>query len=222
MLVFTISCKKDKDTDLVTTQTIHGQVYNLCTDSGLENVTVNLNINNSGGSSSLNTISNSNGDFSFSNVQINSNSKYTYNLEVASVSGIGGASYAINGANIEIDKESLNQFFSLKVAPHANNWRLYLPASITAAIYNDTFTLTLQQKTLHKNDPSITTYSLTEVIAPCPPPPAPINFIDNMGNYWMGWWETKLDKTSNGIHTIKIDSFYVGWSTVGVDTLPWQ
>ena len=62
--------------------------------------------------------------------------------------------------------------------------------------------------------------NLLKLIAPYIPPPS--NFIDNIGNHCMGWWHTTLDKTKNGIHTIKTDSFYVGWGATVTDTIPWQ
>jgi len=67
VIVFLGSCKKDKDE--VSSQTIHGQVYNLCTDSGMANITVYLQQN---GSNIAQTNSGANGNFSFSNVQIHS------------------------------------------------------------------------------------------------------------------------------------------------------
>ncbi len=196
-ILFAASCKKDKDTDAdtVTTQTIHGQVYNLCTDSGLANVTVFLNINNSaGGGSTMQTVSGANGMFSFANVQIHSNNDYTYDLEVQSNTA-GGYQPDINGNVVGIDKSKISQTWLINVLPIADYWRLYFPSSITAAIYSDTFTLVIQQNIFHKNVPN-GNYKITELICPCTPPPPPINFLDNVSGYWMGWWHTTLDKNS--------------------------
>jgi len=227
-LALASSCKKDSSSnDTVTTQTIHGQVYNLCTDSGLANCTVFLNINNStGGGSTLQTISGANGMFSFANVQIHSNSDYTYDLEVQDNTA-GGYQPDIDGNDVGIDKSKISQTWMIPVIPIADYWRLYFPSSITSAIYSDTFTLVLQQNILHKNVPSIN-YSMTLAVCPCPTPTptawAPINNIGNISGYWMGMWYSTLNKTHNGVHTITRDSFYIPWVPPHLsiaDTIPW-
>ena len=220
--LFTLSCKKDGANDTITNQTIHGQVYNLCTDSGLANVTVFLNINNSnGGRSTLQTVSGANGMFSFANVQIHSNSDYSYNLEVQDNSIGGGNILAIDGTEVGINKGNLNQSYGLNVIPHCKVWHIYLPAG-TNITSNDTFALTLQQNIYHKNVIGTgTNWQLIDHFPPAPQPPYPANYIDITYNYWMGWWHTTLDKTKNGLHIIKTDSFYVGWGATVTDTIPW-
>lgn len=112
-------------------------------------------------------------------------------------------------------RNNLNQSLTLNVVPHAGNIRLFFPngTNLTA---NDTFVLTIQQPVLHQN----TSYSNWQLIWPYPPPP-PTNFLGNIGNYWMGWWITTLNKTHNGVHTVTTYSFYVGWWNNVTDTIPW-
>ncbi|HEX7413458.1 MAG TPA: hypothetical protein VF411_05380 [Bacteroidia bacterium] len=215
---FISNCKKDSSNDTITTQTIHGQVYNLCTDSGLANVTVYLYTNGLGSGNYISTVSGANGNFTFGNVQIHSSSDYSYSLNIPSVSGIGGGTQpAIDGSAIAINKSNLNQSFILNVVPHASNMRLYFPNG-THLTANDTFVLTIQQNTFHTNSPT----SNWEFIWPYPPPP-PTNFLGNIGNYPMGWWHTTLNKTHNGVHTVSTYSFYVGWWIAWgtADTIPW-
>ena len=163
-ILFATCCKKDKDT--VTTATIHGQVYNMCTDSGLVNCTVFLNQN---GSTIAQMQSGAGGNVTFSNVQIHSSSSYTYDLEVQSNTA-GGYKPDIDGNVVGIDKSKISQTLAIDVLPIADYWRLYFPSSITTAIYSDTFTLVIQQNIFHKNMPN-GNYKITELICPCTPPP---------------------------------------------------
>jgi len=162
VVVFLGACKKDSDT--ITSQTIHGQVYNLCNDSGMANITVYLQQN---GNNIAQLNSDANGNFSFSNVQVHSSNDYTYGFYIPSKSGIAGVGVGFDGVSVDIVKSSINSPFILSVVPHTKDWYLYFPASISPSIYNDTFTLVIQQNTYHKNMPN-GVYSLTLAIAPCP------------------------------------------------------
>ena len=219
-----ISCKKDSSssTDSIIAQSIHGQVYNFCTDSGLANVTVFLNINNSanGGTTiQTKTVSGTNGNFTF-NVPVHSSNDYTYELKIPSVSGIGGGTQpAIDGCDGDIIKSNINNIQKLCVVPHSGDITLFFPGNVNYTP-NDTFLLTIQQNILHKNVPSAV-YSLTISIGPYPAPAPPINALCNIGSYWMGLWHTTLNRTTNGVHIIKTDSFYVCWWKTVTDTIPW-
>ena len=162
------SCKKDSDTDKVTTQTIHGQVYNLCTDSGLANVTVYLKIQGPS-PSSLQTVSGTNGNFTF-NVPVHSSDDYTYELYIPSLSGIGGGpEVGFDGCDGYVIKSNVNQSQLLCVVPHAKNWNIYLPYNAHFTT-NDTISLIIQQNTFHKNVPN-GVYQLIEINCPLYPPP---------------------------------------------------
>ena len=84
-LIFFASCKKDKD--MVTTHKVKGMVFNNCTDSGLANVTVYLNISDGKNINTVQTISDALGNFTFDNVQIHSASNYKYAIYIPSKSG---------------------------------------------------------------------------------------------------------------------------------------
>lgn len=213
------SCKKDAANDTITTQTIHGQVYNLCTDSGLVNCTVFLNINNSAsGGSTLQTVSGTNGMFSFANVQIHSSSDYTYDLEVQDNPLACCGKPGIDGAGVGINKSNLTQTYVLNVTPHFNSWNLYFPNTLFTA--SDTFVMTYQQNTYHKNVTGA--YTNWQLVDNCPCPiTTPTHKSAGFDNYWMGWWQVTYNKTTNGVHTIKTDSFYVGWGATVIDTIPW-
>ena len=213
LLVFTISCKKDSDTDKVTTQTIHWQVYNLCTDSGMTNIAVSLQEN---GNTIGQIISGTNGSFSFNNIQIHSSNSYTYQLYIPSESGIGGGG-GIDAGYYTADKDKLNSPLILDVIPHSNQIILYYPANTHLSL-NDTFILSVQQNIYHKNIPN---GNFKVIAGNCPNYPPSTNFIGNIDNYWMGWWQVTLDKTKNGVHIIKTDSFYIGYKATVTDTIPW-
>lgn len=213
-VVLASSCKKDAANDTITTQTIHGQVYNLCTDSGLLNCTVFLQQN---GSTIAQMNSGATGNFTFSNVQIHSSKDYSYELTIPSISGIGGGG-GINGNNITIDKSKIGQTQVLYVEPSFNNWMLYFPAHSNITI-SDTFILTLQQNIYRTNVPN-GTYQIVAGNSPTYPLNSS-NFIGNVGPYWMGWWQATLNRTVNGTHIIKKDSFYLGWNVNVTDTIPW-
>jgi hypothetical protein len=214
LILFSVySCKKDT----ITNYSVNGQVYNLSTDSGITNVTVFLNMYSSSGNSSLSTTSGANGNFSFNNVPVHSNSDYTYSLNIPSNSA-GGYKPAIDGSTINIDKSKINQKQILNVVPRTASWKLHFPAGTHIAI-TDTFKLTIQQNIVHANLPSWN-YKLIEGDCPTYPPPTS-NYIDNVGSYWMGRWYSRLDRTQNGLHIIKTDSFYIGWGAYQTDTIPW-
>jgi hypothetical protein len=217
-ILFAISCKKDKDTDTVTTQIIHGQVYNLCTDSGLVNCTVFLIEN---GSTLAQMSSGVNGNFTFSNVQIHSSSSYSYSLKTIDNPDGGNGLPPISGDATNLDKGNLNQIYKLQVIPLVLQWFLYYPkGTVVSYTSNDTLLLTLHQKIFHKNFPS-GNYLLTLGNAPTYTSSSTSNFIGDLSFEWMGWWYSTLSKTKNGVHTVKTDSFYVGWNKNVTDTIPW-
>jgi len=119
---------------------------------------------------------------------------------------------------MSIIKSNINQNQMLEVVPRIQNMYLYFPAN-TALTINDTFTLVLQQNIFHKNVPN-GVYQIVAGDSPTYPPPHN-NFIGSIGSYPMGRWKVILDKTKNGVHIIKTDSFYVSWGATVTDTIPW-
>ena len=218
-VLFAIACKKDngKDTDVVSTQNIHGQVFNLCTDSGLVNCTVFLKEN---GNTIAQLNSGTGGNFTFNSVQIHSSSSYSYAVETIDNPDGGGGLPAISGGIASINKENLSQMYVLKVIPIVIQWFLYFPNG-TVDPCTDTVLLTLQQKVFHKNYPS-GNYFLTLRNSPTFTYTGSSNYIGDPAPYWMGWWYSTLTRTKNGIKTIKADSFYLPWVNTVTDTIPWQ
>ena len=220
IILSVLSCKKlEQSQDVISTHTIHGQVYNLCTDSGLAGVTVLLNINDkNGGGLTLTAISGTNGIFSFSNVQIHSGSDYTYVLEVVSDDG-AGYKPGISGTQQVISIGNSSIPIILDVFASFKTCKLYFPHS-TQINTQDTFLLTLSQPIFHKNSPQ-GNYSLVSGSGPSGYSLPSGGYYGEIGPYWMGWWHSSLDRTINGVHTIKTDSFYVGWGASVTDTIPW-
>jgi hypothetical protein len=213
--ILLICCKK-KNSDTLSTHNIHGQVYNLCTNKGLANVTVFLN--SSGPSnSSFSVVSDVNGNFNFSNIQIHSSDEYTYSLFIPSKSGIGnGPEIGFDGIDAVLNKSSLDQNQICRVAPHFKNWNLYFPNTLFTS--SDTFVLTMQQNIIHFNSPNSNFRSIDS--CPCPIT-TPTHLAGGLNNYWMGWWHVTLNKTKNSVHIINTDSFFVDWGATKTDTIPW-
>ena len=213
-LLLSASCKKEQD--MVTTQALHGQVYNMCTDSGLVNCTVFLKLN---GSNIAQMQSGASGNFTFSNVQIHSSSSYTYALATIDNPDGGGGLPAIAGASSTIDKGNQNISYLLNVVPVVIQCFLYFPKG-TIDPCTDTVLLMVQQKVFHKNIPS-GIYLQTLRNSPTYTYTGSSNYIGDGAPTWMGWWYSTLSKTKNGVHTEKTDSFYLGWNNTITDTIPW-
>ena len=214
-LLLSASCKKEQD--MVTTQALHGQVYNMCTDSGLVNCTVFLKLN---GSNIAQMQSGASGNFTFNNVQIHSSSSYTYALATIDNPDGGGGLPPIWGASVAIEKGNSNRPYILQVIPETLQWYLYFPSGVSV-VSTDTIFLSLQQKVFHKNLPNgvyvsslynCPTYTFSGIHN---------NYISDESFSWMGWWFSTLIKTKNGITTNKTDSFYVPWNASSTDTIPW-
>jgi hypothetical protein len=212
-LLTTFACKK-KDT--VSNHTVSGQVYNLCTDSGMANITVYVREN---GGVIAQTISSANGNFVLNNMPVHSNTDYKYEVYIPSVNGAGtGPEIGIDGFYLILDKTKMEPSVVCNVVPHLKAWNLYFPFGTTLTVA-DTFTLVLQQNVFHKNNSSG-----KNVITVCNSPtivPPSSNYIGSINDYPMGWWYSTLGKIKNGTHTITTDSFYVGYGVIKTDTIPW-
>ena len=215
IVIFT-RCKKETDT--ITTATLHGQVYNMCTDSGLVNCTVFLKQN---GNTLAQMQSGAGGNFSFSNVQIHSSSSYSYALATIDNPDGAGTLPPIAGGVAAINKSNLGQNYVLQVIPITLQWWLYFPAgTVVSSTVNDTLLLILQQKIFRKNFPS-GNYLITLQNSPTYTFSGTGNYIGDLSFEWMGWWYSTRTKTKNGITTTKTDSFYVPWNASSTDTIPW-
>ncbi len=164
--------------------------------------------------------SGANGNFTFSNVQIHSSSSYAYALQTIDNPDGGHGEPPISGDAISLDKEDLNKIYKLQVVPLVLQWYLYFPSG-TVLSTGDTILLTLRQKIFQKNFPS-GNYLLTLCNSPTYTFVTTNNYIGDLSFEWMGWWYSTLSKTKNGVHSLKTDSFYVGWNVNVTDTIPWQ
>lgn len=218
-LLIGLSCKKDKK-DETTTTTINGRVLNLCTNQTMANIAISFISKGPSGSSSVQTYSDSNGNFTFSNVQINFSDDYKYSVYIESKSGIGsGPEVGFDGVEVYVDKSDLGHYFNLGVAPHFKLWYFYFPTG-TNISPSDTITLTIEQKVMKANRPS-SIYQLPLLDSPTYPATISNNSLGHIGNYWMGWWHSTLERTKNGVHIVKTDSFYIDWGETRADTIPY-
>lgn len=215
-IYFASSCKKEKDN--VTVQTINGMVYNQCTDSGLVNVHVFLEVNK--GSSQIQkieTVSRADGTFSFPNVEIHSNSKYNYDLFVPSKSGIngaGGTEVRFDGGVYNFNYDEANTFFKLRVTPGYFLFTITFNQTTISTI-NDSVVLNCSQNIFHKNVPDLP-YKLGGKCYG-----NVFTQTGNLSNYPMGLWKITIDKWKSGIHTTEQDSIYLGWGATKTYTVNW-
>lgn len=199
-----------KDVDTISTQTIHGQVFNVCTDSGLANIPVYLQEN---GTNIAQTVSGANGNFSFANAKTHSSGDYNYALCVYSH---GAASPAIDGASVPVMNFPTTLNYVVKVRTRLYSWSTYFKN--TTFLPTDTFSYVVQQNVFHKNVPYDNSWMVSQgsVCSYCP-----TNILDDMSNFPSGMWRVTLNRTKNGVHTTQTDSFYVGWGVTKTDTLLW-
>lgn len=196
----------EKDDDITENVTIKGNVFNLCTNKGLGNITIYFITETSKSSSSIQTISDTSGNFAFINVSINNSTKYTYYLYIESKSGIGGGSeIGFDGVKGEIDKNKLNELKIMGVVPRFKNLCFQINPAVHIS-YPDTVIVSFEQKIFHANVPQApykskrTTTELQDGFATC-----------SFGNYPMGLWHITIDKTKGGVQTITNDSIYIDW-----------
>jgi hypothetical protein len=210
LLFFAFGCKKD--TDIISTETIHGQVYNICNDSGLANIPVYLQEN---GSNIAQTVSGVNGNFSFTNVKVHSAGAYSYAIYIY---WHGAASPAIDGASVPVPNFPTTLNYVVKVMPRLYDWRIYCPN--TTFLPTDTFSVVFQQNILHNNlsNPNNNIWTVSET---CPCTYGATNYLGSLSNFPAGMWQVTLRRTKNGVHTLQTDSFYVGWGATQTDTLFW-
>ncbi len=213
-LIFFASCKKDKD--MVTTHTVKGMVFNNCTDSGLANVTVYLNISDGKNTNETQTISDAQGNFTFDNVQIHSASNYTYAIYIPSKSGInggGGTEVGFQGANLYFNYDEADAFLKPRVKPSYFSCTIYcIPIPIKTQY--DTIIFHAYNYTLHKNRPTDVYYWGGGGIGNDPSSP-------NHSSYPMGKYNIEMDIWKSGLHTHRKDSIYLGWGANTTYTINW-
>jgi hypothetical protein len=209
-LLLAFGCKKDGD--VINTVTVHGQVYNICNDSGLANIPVYLQEN---GVNIAQTLSGANGGFSFTDAKMHSSGAYTYVIYVYSR---GAASPAIDGASVQVPNFATTTNYLVKVMPRFYEWRVF--CLNTTFLSSDTFSVVFKQNVVHPNLTNANDNVWT-VTNGCPCGFNPEKNLANLSNFPAGMWQVTLTRTKNGLQTTQTANIYVGWGDTQNDTLSW-
>lgn len=215
----------------MTVQVINGMVFNNCTDSGLANVTVYLNINDGSSTSSRQTLSDANGNFSFDGVSIHSSSKYSYAIYIPSKSGYissgGPTEIGINGTTLNFNYDEVGVFFKPRVTPKFLFCGFYCTTNKTSL--SDSIIYKCSQYIYHKNN-SNEIFSFGGEVASAygdylgtvnVPDPNIVTYYSPMGNYPMGKYIIEMDIWKSGVYTTRMDSVYLGWGSNTTYTINW-
>ena len=210
-----LSCKKEEKDKIIPTS-FSGSVYNLCNDSLIPNILVNLICESPSSNSIYSTTSDNNGNFIFSDIPVNQNDKYKYSIYIKSKSGINDV--AFTGTDILIDKNNISQNYSLKVIPAFESLTFEVSPSVYIS-HPDTFYIVAQQKTLKKNS-TITSSSLlisSHYLQAGYPHYSSVTIVD----FPMGKWYFTIFKYKNGSYSILNDSIYIGSEKNNTFFVPW-
>jgi hypothetical protein len=219
LLFFCASCSKD---DIIKNATIQGNIRNNCTGSGFENVEVFLLISqkNMFGKNkveSRSSITNQNGDFKFENVDVHNSDKYRYALFIENTDHYIANIFGHTGLDrLILEKDKLLDPIQIGLTGSFDLCVFSLPTGVTITP-PDTFSLTLQQRTLHYYEPE-RIWEVYRFPRNCMPGP---EYSPNWGSYPMGWWHITFDKTKNGINSVINDSIYLGIGANTSYTIPW-
>jgi len=208
-------CKKDENDKIVPTS-FSGSVYNMCNDSLMPNILVNLICESPNGNTKYSSISDNNGNFIFNSIPVNQNDKYKYSLYIIGKSGIGDV--AFTGTDILIDKNNILQNYLLKVIPAYDS----LTFEISPSVYilnPDTFYIIAEQKTLMKNS-SVMSSSFV-VSSKYLQAGYPHYSSVTTGDYPMGKWHFTVNKYKNGVYSVIKDSIYIASGKNNTFFVPW-
>lgn len=210
-----LSCKKEEKDKIIPTS-FNGSVYNLCNDSLMPNILVNLICENPNSNSIYSTTSDNNGNFVFSEIPVNQNDKYIYKLYIKGKSGIEDV--AFTGTTVFIDKSNTSQNYSLKVIPAFDSLTLEIFPSVYIS-NPDTFYIIAEQKTLMKNSSVMS--STFVVSSKYLQAGYPHYSSVTIGDYPMGKWHFTINKYKNGVYSIIKDSIYVASGKNNTFFVPW-
>ncbi|OFY82248.1 MAG: hypothetical protein A3F72_09455 [Bacteroidetes bacterium RIFCSPLOWO2_12_FULL_35_15] len=221
-ILFFTTCKKDDEADYITKETIRGNVRNNCTGKGFANIEVKLleryeKGRNNVDVNSYTCITDNLGDFTFKDIDIHSSSKYTYAEYIASHYSPEYFLYGIGP--LEIEKGHMSIFNQIGISATFKLLILQLSQNVTS-IAPDTFTINIQQRTLHYYEPN-RVYEETGFPRFFYIGALGIYSYVNVCNYPMGWWHITLDKTKNGVHSVINDSIYLDMGADTSYTIPW-
>jgi hypothetical protein len=212
-LFLIFSCKRDKDE--VIYQTVRGQVYNNCTDSGLANVTVYLYVlKNNVKQQTYQSISGADGSFVFPNAEIHSNEDFSYSIYIPSESGTAGIGISFIGSTVHFNKNETGKYFISRVIPGFYLFKLEFN-QLSTGVASDSIVAVCSQYKYHTNVP----YYPFEIMGKCY---GNVSYqFGNIGEYPMGKWNISIDKWKSGVHTTINDSIYIGWGATKTYTINW-
>ncbi|MBK6986367.1 MAG: hypothetical protein IPH32_17260 [Bacteroidetes bacterium] len=208
-------CKKDKNDKVITTS-FSGSVYNLCNDSLLPNILVNLICESPNGNTKYSSTSDNNGNFIFNSIPVNQNDKYKYSIYIKGKSGIGDV--AFTGDDILIDKNNILQNYKLEVIPAFDTLTFRISPSVYISS-PDTFFIIGEQKTLMKNSSVFS--STIEVSSKYLQAGYPHYSSVTIGDFPMGKWNFTINKYKNGVYSVIKDSIYIGYEKGNTFFVPW-
>ena len=208
-------CKKDENDKIVPTS-FSGSVYNLCNDSLMPNILVNLICESPNGNTKYSSTSDNNGNFIFNSIPVNQNDKYKYSIYIKGKSGIGDV--AFTGDDILIDKNNILQNYKLEVIPAFDTLTFRISPSVYISS-PDTFFIIGEQKTLMKNSSVLS--STIEVSSKYLQAGYPSYSRVAIFDFPMGKWNFTVNKYKNGVYSIIKDSIYIGSEKSNTFFVPW-
>jgi len=203
-----LCCNKD---DLHKNVEIKGNVLNICTGKGSENLTVKFHhVKNNKIIKEIPVITDQTGNFLFV-TDINTSDKYSY---ILSIPGYSNYDTEFFGDQVYIDKNNLNGLNQLYIWALFKELIVHLPEGYSIT-FPDTVSAYFSQDKYHNYVPE-----------------NPYVFIfgtpdfrnagkQGMSKYPMGWWNIKIDKTKNGVREIIKDSIYLDMGGTHEYTIQW-
>jgi hypothetical protein len=205
--------------DSIVYKDVKGEVFNLCTDSGIGGITVYLEIYKAKERiEKYSEVSDIGGKFYFKSAPLHSSTAFSYNLYIPSKSGFSAEdreSCGIKGGSVSFNLELANENLRLNVIPSFIYLAFYFPRKNTT-VASDSIIARCEQRIYHKNVPDY-----------------PYKFGDGaigtekgtypkrIGNYPMGLYHIVVDKWIGGVHTQWQDSVYTSYGDSAKYVVNW-
>jgi len=201
-------CNKD---DLHKNVEIKGNVLNICTGKGSENLTVKFHhVKNNKIIKEIPVITDQTGNFSFV-TDIYTSDNYTY---ILSIPGYSNYDTEFFGDQIYINKNNLNGLNQLYIWALFKKIIIHLPEGPSISL-PDTVIISFTQDIYHKYVPD------NPYVFGFATPDFRYDGKYPMSKYPMGWWNIKIDKTKNGVREIIKDSIYLEMGGTHEYTIQW-
>ncbi len=195
--LLSVSCGKK---DITKNVTVSGNVRNNCTGGPFAGVKVKFTTTHEKSfgktkTSTLTSVTDNIGDFSFNNLEINNNNKYFMSIDTYS-----NYDYEFFGISPqELDKNQISTPYQIGVSASFKALTIQLPQGVTVSS-PDSFNILLEQKTLHKYEPS----RIWQI---------PYDY-GTIHNYPMGWWHITLNKTKSGVNSVFMIVYMLIWAVL--------